>query len=52
VRSAEFEGPVHVILVKNGSEQEDDFISELLASPAEISGFVPLTRDEAHERKH
>jgi len=49
-RSAAFEGRVHVILVKGGAEPQDDFISELLVSPVEVSDFVPLTRDQANER--
>jgi hypothetical protein len=50
-RSAAFEGPVHVILVKGESELRNDFISELLVSPAEVSDFVHLTRDQANERE-
>ncbi len=46
----EFEGSVHVILVKEGASTGDDLISELLSSPVEAPGFAPLPRDEANER--
>ena len=49
VRGA-FEGPVHVILVKEDGGAEDDLISKLLASPADVPGFLPLSRDEADGR--
>ena len=45
-----FEGPVHVILVKEDNGAEDDLISELLASPADVPGFLPLSRDEVNGR--
>jgi hypothetical protein len=48
----EFEGPVHVILVKDGAGAADDLIAELLANPVEAPGFAPLTRDKANEREH
>jgi len=46
----EFEGQVHVILVKDDAMTGDDLIAELLAAPVEAPGFAPLTRDEANER--
>ena len=48
----EFEGQVHVILVKDDAEAGDDLIAELLAVPVEAPGFAPLSRDEVHERRH
>ena len=45
-----FEGRVHVILMKEDIEVGDDFIDELLAAPADVPGFPPLSRDEANER--
>ena len=48
----EFEGPVHVILVKAEDEPSDDLIAELLAAPVEAPDFVPFSRDETHERRH
>jgi hypothetical protein len=50
LKDAALEGLVHVILMKSKIEPEGDFITELLAAPAEISDFVPLTRNQAHER--
>jgi hypothetical protein len=47
-----FEGPVHVILVKDDATAGDDFIAELLATPAEAPGFHPLSREEANTRGH
>ena len=46
----EFEGQVHVILVKDDAGAGDDLIAELLAAPVEAPGFVPLSRDEVNER--
>lgn len=46
----EFEGQVHVILVKDDAQDGDDLIAELLAAPVEAPGFAPLSRDEVHER--
>lgn len=46
----EFEGQVHVILVKDDAGTGDDLIAELLAAPVEAPGFAPLSRDEANER--
>ena len=46
----EFEGPVHVILVKDDDGAGDDVIAELLAAPVEVTDFAPLSRDEANER--
>jgi hypothetical protein len=48
----EFEGQVHVILVKDDSGAGDDLIAELLATPVKVPGFAPLSRDEAHDRGH
>ncbi len=31
-------------------DPKGDYISELLVNPLKIPGFVPMTRDEAHER--
>jgi hypothetical protein len=46
----EFEGHVHVILVKDDARAGDDLIAELLAAPVDAPGFAPLTRDEANQR--
>ena len=46
----EFEGQVHVVLVKDDARTGDDLIAELLAAPVEAPGFAPLSRDEANER--
>jgi hypothetical protein len=46
----EFEGHVHVILVKDDTGPGDDLIAELLTDPVEAPGFGPLTRNEANER--
>ena len=45
-----FEGRVRVILMKEDAEVGDDFIRELIAAPADVPGFTPLSRDEANER--
>ena len=45
-----FEGPVYVILVKKDGGAEDDLLSELLASPADVPGLLPLSRDVADGR--
>ncbi len=45
-----FEGPGHVILVKKDDGTEEDLISKLLASPVDVPGFLPLSRDEANGR--
>ena len=47
----EFEGQVHVILMKEDATASDDLIAELLAAPADAPDFAPLSRDEAHERR-
>jgi hypothetical protein len=46
----EFEGQVHVILVKDDARTGDDLNAELLAAPVETPGFARLLRDEANER--
>lgn len=45
-----FEGSVHVILVKADESTGEDLITELLASPVDISAFRPLSREEANGR--
>ncbi|HEX6985215.1 MAG TPA: hypothetical protein VF170_07550, partial [Planctomycetaceae bacterium] len=49
-------GPVRVIVLFEGNSDADarrerDELDELMDNPIRVPGFVPLTRDEAHERR-
>jgi hypothetical protein len=41
---------VRVILVTEGEKNSADFIDQLLARPARVQGFQPLTREQVHAR--
>lgn len=48
------EGPVRVIVLyraESGTEGRDE-LDELMDNPIHIPGFVPLTREEANERRY
>ncbi len=46
-----FKDNVRVILVAESSRTKAaDYLDELMAHPLKVTGFRPLTRDEAHAR--
>lgn len=51
VHRAELQGSVHVIVIPEARAVGNTKIDELLANPLQVTGFRPLTRDEAHERQ-
>jgi hypothetical protein len=50
VHRAELQGSVHVIVIPAARAAGHSMIDELLAHPLQVTGFRPLTRDQAHER--
>jgi hypothetical protein len=46
----ELEGEVHVVVYPRSVSNAPSKIDELLHQPLDVSGFRPLTREEAHER--
>jgi hypothetical protein len=45
------DSPVRVIIYLPGEQPTGDFIERMLAHPLRVEGFVPLGRDEIHERR-
>jgi hypothetical protein len=45
-----FKGQVRVILLSEENDEDIDFIDYLLANPTHDPNFVPLKREEIHER--
>lgn len=44
------DSPVRVIIYLPGQQPAADFIERILANPLRVDDFVPLGRDEIHER--
>jgi len=44
------DSPVRVIIYLPGQQPATDFIELILANPLRVDDFVPLGRDEIHER--
>jgi len=44
------DSPVRVIIYLPGQQPATDFIERILANPLRVDDFVPLGRDEIHER--
>lgn len=47
----QLKGSVRVILLAEDSTETFDMIEHLLASPLNIEGFKPLTREEIYEQR-
>ena len=45
----ELQGSVHVVVFPQSQVGATKKIDELIAHPLRVPGFLPLTRDEAHE---
>jgi hypothetical protein len=43
-------GPVRVILLADEGPAAPDLIDQLLSHPVAVPGFVPMQRDQVHER--
>ena len=45
------QGDVHVVIYPQLTPSGESKIDELLRAPLQVSGFRPLTREQAHERR-
>jgi hypothetical protein len=43
-------GNVRVILLAQGNADQFDIIDYLMANPLSVEGFLPLSREDSHER--